>query len=129
MNYAEDITINDAIFYLDMIGSSYSPNREHKIGDLKPYYKILDERNSDDFKRFVGVYTSMRDFLSEREQIILNGIYGVNKERKTLKTIGEMLNVGPERIRQIGRKAESKIARKISAKLKDGTNCLLKTLI
>ena len=122
MNYADDIIIYDATFYLDMIGSSLSPNKEHKIGDRKPYYKILDERNSDDFKRFVGVYTLMRDFLSEREQVILNELYGVNKERATLKTIGEMLNVGPERIRQIGRKAEFKIARKIRAKLKDGTN-------
>ena len=81
MDYKNKITKNDAIFYLDMIGYI------KKKGELNPYYKILDERNLNDFKRFVGVYTVMRDFLSEREQIILNEIYGVKKERSTLKKI------------------------------------------
>ncbi|WHY75697.1 sigma factor-like helix-turn-helix DNA-binding protein [Neobacillus sp. WH10] len=125
MNYENKMTRDDAIFYLDMIGSSRSPNQKHKIGELKPYYKILGERNSDDFRRFIRIYTEMKHLLTDKEQFILNEIYGVNKEREKLKTIGKMLNVGPERIRQIGTKAEYKIARIISEKLKDSTieNC------
>ncbi|ETI70555.1 sigma factor-like helix-turn-helix DNA-binding protein [Neobacillus vireti] len=115
MDTKNKITRNDEIFYLDMIG------RNKEIHALNPYYKILEERNSDDFKRFIGIYTVMREFLSEREQIILNEIYGVNKQRVKLKAVGEMLNICPERVRQIRRKAEFKIARKISEILKNDT--------
>jgi DNA-directed RNA polymerase sigma subunit (sigma70/sigma32) len=111
------VTVNkdDAIFYLEMAGLS----KKIKIGDIKPYYKILDERGSSDCLRLIGVYLEMRMLLTEREQFVLNHLYGVNGERKTQKSIGEMLNIGHERVRQIAKKAEFKIGRALLKQIKE----------
>jgi DNA-directed RNA polymerase sigma subunit (sigma70/sigma32) len=101
VNNTRNINKGDAIFYLGMIDSSF--------GEVKPYYKVLDERDSDEYKRFIGVFLVISGSLSEKEQFILNELYGVNEKRKTLKAIGEMLNIGPERVRQIAKKAEFKM--------------------
>ncbi|MCM3567830.1 sigma factor-like helix-turn-helix DNA-binding protein [Neobacillus mesonae] len=107
--------IEDAMFYLKMIGHGSD------IGTIKPYYKILNDRNSDDFKRFISVYTKFKDSLSEKEQFVLDEIYGVNKKHVTLKTAGEMLGVGPERARQITKKAEFRMVSLINKRLKENT--------
>ncbi|MEH7118258.1 sigma factor-like helix-turn-helix DNA-binding protein [Neobacillus vireti] len=116
MEVTGNITKEDVTFFLDMIGSIKRPN--YNIGDLKPYYKILDQRDSENFKRFIKIYIFSRDFLSDREKVILNEAYGVNEKRLTLKAIGEKLNIGPQRVSQIRAEAERKITLKLSKIMK-----------
>lgn len=49
-------------------------------------------------------------------------MYGVYKEKSQLKTVASMLSISPERVRQISRKAENKIARELLSKLKEEIN-------
>lgn len=112
-------TAEDAVFFLDMIDSIWSSNWKPKMYKQKPYYGLFKDRDSDDYIRFISVYKATRDVLSERMQIVLNEIYGVDKEEcSKLKTVGVILNVSPERVRQIIYKAESKLARKVALILK-----------
>lgn len=115
------LTRDDVIFFMDMVASSKSPNYVPKLPKIKPYNKILKERNSIDFKRFIRVYKAVRHILSNRELIILDEVYGVNKERSSLKTVGEMLNISPERVRQIRAKAEYKIVDELIKSTKNPT--------
>ncbi|WML26283.1 hypothetical protein [Neobacillus sp. OS1-33] len=119
IEYKTELTKDDAIFFMDMVASVWSPNFVSKLYKAKPYIKILTEKVSDNYKRFIGLYTAMSYLLSERELIILNGIYGVNKERARLKSVAKLLNLSPERVRQIRNEAEKKIAKKLWVKLKD----------
>lgn len=64
------ITKEDAVFFLDMIGSRKSPNHIPQFNAEKPYQKILRNRDSVDYKRFVQVYSDVRNTLSEREPIL-----------------------------------------------------------
>jgi DNA-directed RNA polymerase sigma subunit (sigma70/sigma32) len=118
----EILNRDHAIFFMDMVGSRKSPNYVPKLPKVKPYNKILKGRNSIDFKRFIRLYKAMRHVLSDRELIILDDVYGVNNVRKSLKTVGEMLNISPERVRQICTKAEYKLVDEILVKLKKGNN-------
>ncbi|MGG3471316.1 sigma factor-like helix-turn-helix DNA-binding protein [Neobacillus pocheonensis] len=61
----------------------------------------------------------MSHVLNEREQIILNEMYGVNKERTYLKTVAELLNLSPERVRQLRNRAEYKMIRRLLVRIKD----------
>lgn len=112
------LTKDDAKFFMDMVG--WSPDFILYKG--KPYTKLLKERNSDDYIRFIGVYKDTRHVLSERELITLNKIYGVIERRSTLKSIAELLDISPERVRQLRDEAEKKIIREILATLKEDTN-------
>ena len=118
----KDITRSDAIFFMDMINSVWSPNFEPGFYKLRPYHNLLKERDSEDSKRFVGIYKAIRHTLTEREQTVLNEMYGVYKEKSQLKTVASMLSISPERVRQISRKAENKIARELLSKLKEEIN-------
>ncbi|NMD71530.1 hypothetical protein HHO41_14590 [Bacillus sp. DNRA2] len=64
----------DAIFFMDMVASSKSPNYVPKLPKVKPYNKILKDRNSNDFNRFIRLYKAMRYVLAERELIILDEV-------------------------------------------------------
>lgn len=111
------LTKDERIFFMDMIGSFYSPNYVPKLYKVKPYSKILKDRSSDKYKLFIEVFKTVRHILSEREMIILDDIYGVNKESSSLKTaVGKSLNISTERVRQILKFAEFKIAKELSGK-------------
>ena len=112
------LTHNDAIFFLDMINSTRSPNYEPGFYKRKTYYKLLKHQNSDDYRRFISVYKAMRHILTEREQIVLNKVYGTDGEPSNLKSVGAMLNVSPERAKQIRSKGERKIARELYTMIK-----------
>lgn len=107
---------------MDMVGSTRSPNVVPKMYRQKPYNKILTEKDSDNYKRFIAIYNAMSIALTERENTILNNIYGINNERANLKTVGEMLNISPERVRQIRNHAEYKIVRRLMIQLKGEVN-------
>lgn len=117
-----NITREDVIFFMDMVGSTLSPNVVPKMYRPKPYFKILMKKGSDDYNRFIGIYKVMIHVLTEREQIILNEMYGVDKESAHLKTVAELLNLSPERVRQIRNQAEYKIIRRLLVQLKDELN-------
>lgn len=55
----------------------------------------------------MGVYKAIRHVLTERELTVLDEIYGVDKEGSQLKTIAAILNISPERVRQISKEAEN----------------------
>lgn len=98
----KDITKDDVEFYLEMINFNTYRARGR-------YYQILSDQNSDDYKRFIKVYQTFRDQLNLREQQIVDLVYGVNGNPKTLKEIGLMFNLTPERIRQIKAKSHRKM--------------------
>ncbi|MGP4061285.1 sigma factor-like helix-turn-helix DNA-binding protein [Halobacillus sp. H74] len=55
------------------------------------------------------MYKSIQYVLESREQLVLNRIYGVDAEIKTMSEIGKEINVTLERVRQIRYKAHRKI--------------------
>ncbi|ALX49070.1 hypothetical protein [Lentibacillus amyloliquefaciens] len=65
------ITSDDAIFFMDMVNSARSPNHVPGFYRVKPYYKILDDPESNEFQRFIKVYNASKHVLQEREQKIL----------------------------------------------------------
>lgn len=103
-------TKEDSIFFMDMVGSCLSPNYVPQLPHKKPYNKILKDRNSTEYKRFIHIYKAIRHILSERERIILDEVYGVNGVKSSLRVAGEKINISPERVRQIRNKAENKLA-------------------
>jgi DNA-directed RNA polymerase sigma subunit (sigma70/sigma32) len=117
-------TRDDAIFFMDMVGSTRSPNFvPPQLGKVKPYKKIVKEKDSIDTKRFIGLYKSIRHRLNEREVIILNEMYGVDKESPaTLKTVGQLLNISPERVRQISSLTERNIVWAMLKELEENPN-------
>ncbi|MFC2947620.1 sigma factor-like helix-turn-helix DNA-binding protein [Virgibacillus sediminis] len=113
MQQENNLSKDDAIFFMDMVGSVKSPNFETRMNGVKPYYKIIKERDSNKFRRFIRIYIALRHILSEREQVVLNELYGLIKEGSQLKTVGALLNITPERVRQIRNQAERKIVREV----------------
>lgn len=113
MSYREQLTKNDAIFYMDMVGSAQSPNYVSKLNKQKPYYELLKNRNSNEYSRFISIFVVMSYVLTERELLVLNNLYGLGNDNTKLKTVGQLINVSPERVRQIGYKAERKIVREL----------------
>lgn len=105
----QTVTSDDAIFFMDMVKSSKSPNHVSGFYQTKPYYKILDDPDSDAFKRFIKVYHAEKHVLTEREQTILADLYGITKPRVNLKQAGLLHHVTQERIRQIRQNSERKI--------------------
>src|SRR5690625_566665 len=110
----EDITSDDVIFFMDMVDSAKSPNFKPKFNRVKPYYKILDNPNSDEFLRFIKIYNKTKHILKERERQISDNIYGVHKTRATFKEACKPYNITPERrVRQILYKAETNLVRSL----------------
>lgn len=114
-----NITVKDAVFFLDMIQSPWSPNHKPGFFIQKPYFKLSKEMESIDYKCFLFVYKQLRNILSEREQFILNEIYGVDKERSKFKTVGRALNITQERVRQLCNYAERKLGSELLLKIKN----------
>ncbi|WP_099364492.1 hypothetical protein [Fredinandcohnia onubensis] len=114
-----NISKDDAIFYLDMVNSSKSPNFQGSMHRRKPYYDLFKEKESDEYRRFIFVYNTMKHVISDREQYILNEIYGVEKECSKLSLIATTLDVSPERIRAIRNYAERKISTELDLMIKN----------
>jgi hypothetical protein len=67
MDNKNKLTKEDAIFFKDMVDSVWSTNFAPKLYKVKPYAKIRNNKNSNEFKRFIGLYKAMRRVLSERD--------------------------------------------------------------
>ncbi|GAB4074606.1 hypothetical protein GCM10028778_21090 [Barrientosiimonas marina] len=115
---ARTITSDDVIFFMDMVNSPRSPNHIPGFHQPKPYYKILDDPESEEFRRFIKVYNAEKHVLKEREQKILADLYGVTHPKVNLKEASAIYNVTPERIRQIRQKAERKITTSLLKRFK-----------
>ncbi|MBM7662246.1 DNA-directed RNA polymerase sigma subunit (sigma70/sigma32) [Bacillus mesophilus] len=96
------ITKEDVLYYLEM-------RTKEKMHERKRYYKIIKEQESQEYKKFINVYQENKSVLSDREQLILDSIYGINGEPMKFREVGEMLNLTPERIKQLIYKGERKI--------------------
>ncbi|MFT4414554.1 sigma factor-like helix-turn-helix DNA-binding protein [Fredinandcohnia humi] len=96
------ITKEDVLYYLEM-------RTKEKIHEKKRYYKIIKERESQEYKKFINVYQENKGVLSDKEQLILDSIYGVSSEPMKYREVGLMLNLTPERIRQLIYKGERKL--------------------
>lgn len=116
------ITIDDKTFFMDMVDSVNTPDFKPKLYKVKPYFKILKNKDSHEFKSFISVYMAFRHILPERKMIILNELYGINKDSSDLISIGELLNISPERVRQLRTEAEYVLVKEILLSLKDDVN-------
>jgi DNA-directed RNA polymerase specialized sigma subunit len=108
-----NITKDDVIFFLDMVGYSLQPESVAKLYNKKPYTKLLSQRDSVKYKRFIAIYTVINHVLPEREQQILNELYGVYKEKTPLKIVADLLNISTERVRQLRNEAETRMAKEL----------------
>ncbi|MFD2759857.1 sigma factor-like helix-turn-helix DNA-binding protein [Lentibacillus juripiscarius] len=112
------ITSDDAIFFMDMVNSAKSPNDIRGFYKRKSYYKILDEKDSDEYQRFMRIYNAEKHILKERERQILDDLYGLTKPRMTLKEAGIPHNITQERVRQLRHRAEITIVRNLVKQFK-----------
>ncbi|MFT4416045.1 sigma factor-like helix-turn-helix DNA-binding protein [Fredinandcohnia humi] len=105
------ITREDVLYYLEM-------RTKEKTHEKKRYYKIIKDRESQEYKKFINVYLETKSVLSDREQVIMDSIYGVSGKPMKLKEVGEMIGLTPERIRQLIYKSERKITTALCRKFK-----------
>lgn len=105
-----NLSKDDAEFYLDMIGNNSKAS-------VSKFYNIISNNTNDSYNRFIQVYNSKKDILTPREQQIVDFIYGINGKPKTLKEIGSLFKISPERVRQIKVNAHIKISRALKGHL------------
>jgi hypothetical protein len=108
----DNLTKDNAIFFMDMVGSVLSPNYVPGLYKTKPYKRMLLEKDSD-YQRFIGLFSIMNYVLSKREVFILETLYGVNKEKASILEVSKMLQISHQRVRQIRHDAELKIVREL----------------
>lgn len=110
------VTKEEIIYFLDMIDSSHSPNCVPQIGRRRPYWKLLKNRknNVDEYERFLKVYLFTKDILSEKEQFILDKVYGVDDEIHTETQVAKIMKLSKSRIGYLKRMAELAIERNLN---------------
>lgn len=110
-----ELEYDDIIHFLDLIDSMYSPNFTPEIGRRRPYWKLFKEenRNSTEYKRFIKVYSYVKEDLNEREIFVLDYFYGVSGKFLLGSDVAKMLNISSSRVTQIRRYAERKMGRKL----------------
>src|SRR5699024_1490330 len=84
-------------------------------GARRSYYKILKDRESEQFIRFIAIYKTVRplllDRLSKRELFILDELYGLIKEITSLNQLASIVCISRNRVIQVSNNAERKIRR------------------
>src|SRR5699024_5331404 len=84
-------------------------------GARRSYYKILKDRESEQFIRFIAFYKTVRplllDRLSKRELFILDEFYGLIKASTPINQIASTLCIYKNRVIQVRNNAEGKIRR------------------
>lgn len=69
-----NLTKADMLFFMDMVGSGESLHFKPRFYRTKPYYKILDDPDSDEYRRFIKVYHETKHILKKRDRQILDAI-------------------------------------------------------
>lgn len=105
----ETITQSDKDFFTKMASNFDPTSGEHKFFRRNNYYKILDKKDSDEFKRFIQIYNKIKYILKERQIQILDDLYGVNKPRSTQKEVSEVHQISRSRVRKIRVDAEKQL--------------------
>lgn len=105
----KNITRDDVIFFADMVGFPFPSGKRTPIHSKKPYYQILNKPHLDVYQRFIKIYKEARYVLNQREQHILDDLYGIHHPRFTFHKASKHYSITPERIRQICNKSEGKI--------------------
>jgi DNA-directed RNA polymerase sigma subunit (sigma70/sigma32) len=111
MEKINDLAYSDAIYYMDMVYHVKSPNFVPHFNKERPYIKMLKQKDSEEYKRFIRVYMAVRHLLLEREMSVLDVLYGITRDKATVKTVAEKMCLSSARIAQIRNSAEHKIGR------------------
>lgn len=107
------VSKEEALFYLHMVNSHYSPKCVTKKFKIKGYRRFLSDYESDAYKSFIGVYLFFSDRLADRDKEILDLYYGNKGKRMTLIKIGEYLGISSSRVQQLKNQAEYRIAKEV----------------
>lgn len=97
-----EVTKEDVLYFFHMRNSE-------KMGLMKRYYSILHTKESEEYMRFINVYLKYKYVLSEREQLVLDSVYGVKGTPLKLREVAEIIEVTPERVRQLVYKSERRL--------------------
>ncbi|MCH7570377.1 MAG: sigma-70 family RNA polymerase sigma factor, partial [Deltaproteobacteria bacterium] len=89
--------------YMEMTSAELSHVLEHRESTMLPPDKKIEHEEIN------GALEKMIETLSQRDQIVLRGRFGLDGEVKTLDELSETFNVSRERIRQIEAGAISKM--------------------
>ena len=105
--------IMDAIIYRNDVVRTPKRRPSVACGTLDEGLQVPDGAPSPDVEidaadELSAIHRCIGD-LPWRHAIVIRLRYGVNTERRTLKQVGEILGVTPERVRQIQRVAEEKL--------------------
>jgi hypothetical protein len=108
MENIDELNDDDIIFFKEMI-------EVPSWGARRSYYKILKNRDSEKFIRFICIYKVLRplllDRLSERELFILDEFYGLKKESIPINELASTLCISRNRVIQVRNNSERKIRR------------------
>jgi len=107
-SYRDELNDDDMNFFERMITVP-------SWGARRSYYKILKDRESEQFIRFIAIYKTVRplllDRLSKRELFILDEFYGLIKASTPINQLASTLCISRNRVIQVRNNAERKIRR------------------
>ncbi|WP_064199054.1 hypothetical protein [Brevibacillus brevis] len=106
----------DAIFFLDAIGSTYSPNTTYRFNKRSPYMEYLKDRNSEQCRRFLRVGEVLLVLVkNERKAIVLESRWGIYEDIITLEDLGVRLGLkSNESVRYLQKKCERELAKQLA---------------
>ncbi|MEC2133435.1 hypothetical protein P9G84_31775 [Brevibacillus centrosporus] len=111
-----NLSKEDAIFFLDVIDSMYSPNHVPKLHKQAPLSKLVKDRDSAEYQRFHQIATSLLPLLPRQKEIfVLESRWGLNGEVHTLEQVATQMGLkGKETVRTYQKSAERKIAKQLN---------------
>ncbi|MGG0940493.1 hypothetical protein ABHN11_31285 [Brevibacillus centrosporus] len=111
-----NLSKEDAIFFLDMIDSTYSPNHVPKLHKQAPLSKLVKDRDSAEYQRFHQIANSLLPLLPRQKEIfVLESRWGLNGEVHTLEHVATQMGLkGKETVRTYQKSAERKIAKQLN---------------
>src|SRR5690625_339801 len=107
-SYRDELNDDDMNFFERMITVP-------SWGARRSYYKILKDRESEQFIRFIAIYKTVRplllDRLSKRELFILDEFYGLIKASTPINQLASTLCISRNRVIHVRNNDERKIRR------------------
>ncbi|MDE5416276.1 hypothetical protein [Alkalihalobacterium chitinilyticum] len=109
----QQITKEDALFYLEMIGMRNSHSYQRITRRRRPCYQLFKRRETEEYKRFINVYHHFKEILTERQIGVLDLVYGVTGEVLTYSQIAKPLGITSSGVGKIRLDAEYRLKRQI----------------